>query len=514
MKKSGIVYLVGAGPGDPGLMTLRAVECLKRAEVVVYDYLANKVFLNYAPLKAEKIYVGKKGAFHSKEQTDINQLLIDRAKKGMTVVRLKGGDPFVFGRGGEEAEALVEAEIPFEVIPGVTSAVAVPAYAGIPVTHRDFTPAVTFVTGHAKEEEEAFLPDWAALSRIGTVVFLMGYANLPRITKNLIAAGSDPKTPVAVTEWGTLPRQRTVTGTLETIAGEVERSGVRPPTITVIGKVVGLREKIRWFDTKPLFGKKILVTRSREQASELSRRLEENGAQVFEIPTIEISPPLSWKELDRAIRSLSKYHWLIFTSANGVDLFFRRFHQKKKDLRDLKGIKIVAIGPATARAIEERGLRVEATATDSRAEGLIRLLAKQKLKGRRILIPQAREAREVLRAELKRLKARVDVVEAYRSVIPKKGGEELRKLIAEKKIDLITFASSATVENFMKMVVGRGGFQTRPYTELLKQIPVAVIGPITAKTAKKSGLNVVIQPKKYTIPALVEAIVSASSLPS
>jgi uroporphyrinogen III methyltransferase/synthase len=494
-KSRGIVYLAGAGPGDPGLITLKAAECLKRADVVVYDYLANKLFLKLAPSRSEKIYVGKKGAFHAKEQTDINNLLIDRAKKGMTVVRLKGGDPFVFGRGGEEAEALVEAGIPFEVIPGVTSAVAVPAYAGIPVTHRDFTPAVTFVTGHAREEEEAFLPDWAALSRIGTVVFLMGYANLPRLAQNLIAAGSDPKTPVAVIEWGTLPRQRTVTGTLETIAGQVEKSGIRPPTITVIGKVVGLREKIRWFDQKPLFGKRILVTRSREQASELSQRLEELGAEAIEIPTIEIRPPSRWSSLDRAIRSLSKYQWLIFTSVNGVDSFFRRLAERKRDLRDLKGVRIAAIGPATARAVEEHGIRVDLVAREYQAEGLMRVLKRQKLKGKRILVPQARGAREILVEELKREKARVEPVEAYRSAAPREGKEELRRLIQEKKTDLVTFASSSTVENFVKMAG-------------VVDIPVACIGPVTAKTAKGLRLNVVVQPRKSTIPALVDAIVS------
>ena len=493
MKRIGIVYLVGAGPGDPGLITLKAVECLRRADVVVYDYLANKSFLNDAPSRAEKIYVGKKGAFHSKEQHDINNLLIDRASKGKTVIRLKGGDPFVFGRGGEEAEALVEAGIPFEVVPGVTSAVAVPAYAGIPVTHRDFTPAMTFVTGHEKEEQGAFTPDWAALAKIGTVVFLMGYANLKRISKSLTAGGRDPKTPVAVIEWGTLPSQRTAVGTLDTIVEEVEKIGIRPPTITVVGEVVSLRKTLTWFEKRPLFGRKILVTRSREQAGGLSVRLEEKGAEVTEIPTIEIRPPSSWKGLDRAIRSLSRFRWLIFTSVNGVEFFFKRLREKGKDLRDLKGIKIAAVGPSTAHAMEERGIHVDLVAKEYQAEGLVRAMAKKGIRNRRILIPRAREGREILVEGLRRMGAKVDLVEVYRSVMPK--GNGLRKSIAEKKIDLITFASSATVENFVRMAG-------------VTDIPAACIGPITARTAKQKGLNVAIQPRRSTIPALVDAIVS------
>ncbi len=494
--KKGIIYLVGAGPGDPGLITLKAVECLQQADVVVYDYLANKVFLDLAPKRSEKIYVGKKGAFHSKEQEDINHLLIRKASQGKTVVRLKGGDPFIFGRGGEEAEALSAAGISFEVVPGVTSPIAVPAYAGIPLTHRDFTPAVTFVTGHEKEEEGALNPNWEALSKMGTIVFLMGFANLSRIAKHLMEAGRKPSTPVAVIEWGTLPRQKVAVGTLETIVEEVHRKKIKPPTIIVVGEVVSLRKKLSWFEKKPLFGKKILVTRSREQASLLSKGLEEQGAEVIEIPTLEIksSRGAACCALDKSIQLISKYQWLIFTSVNGVVCFFDRLKKMKKDLRDLKGIQIAAIGSSTAQAIEERGLYVDQVASEFRAEGLIKALRKKNLKGKRILIPRAKTAREILVEELKKLKAKVDIVEVYRTMLPKENIKKLKAILEKEKIDLLVFASSGTVENFVKMA------------GTVPSIPTACIGPITGKTAKAYGMNVVVKPVKATILALVDAI--------
>jgi uroporphyrinogen III methyltransferase/synthase len=488
MKKQGTVYLVGAGPGDPGLISLKAVECLKQADLIAYDYLANKSFLLYAPDAAQKIYVGKKGASHAHEQHEIQNLLIAAARCGKTVVRLKGGDPFIFGRGGEEAEALAKAKIPFEIIPGITSAIAVPAYAGIPLTHRDFTPSVTFVTGHEKDEKGKLSPDWRSLAKAGTLVFLMSWANLEEISRRLISAGLSPETPAAVIQWGTTSRQKTAIGTVRTIVREVKKNDIRPPTIVVIGKVVALRKKIAWFEKKPLLGKTILVTRSREQASELSRKLEAEGAEVIEIPTIEIHPPSSWKGLDRAIQNLSRYDWMIFTSGNGVRFFFERL--KRKDLRALKGIKIAAVGPATAEMLQKQGIRPDRIAPEYKAEGLLKSLAKEKLKGKSVLIPRAKEGREILISGLKKLGAKVDLVEAYRSAKPK------GKIVLEKKIDLLTFASSSTAENFSKMAS----------KEVLK-IPAAAIGPITAKTARKLRFKVVVQPKSYTIEALVKEIV-------
>ncbi len=504
--EKGIVYLVGAGPGDPGLVTLKAVECLRKADVVVYDYLANKKFLQYASPKTKKIYVGKKAGTHTLTQKEIESLLVKEASQGKAVVRLKGGDPFVFGRGGEEAEALARAKIPFEIIPGVTSAIAAPAYAGIPVTHRDLTSTVTFVTGHEKESgtsPDGTPPiDWNALAQMDSIVFLMGIGNLSLIVKNLTEGGRDPETPAAVVEWGTYPRQRTVVGTLRTIEREVQKEKIVPPAVIVVGSTVPLREKLAWFETRPLFGKRILVTRSRSQASALSKKLEEAGADVIEIPTIEIRPPSTWADLDRAIRSLSKYRWLIFTSINGVESFFGRLTRLKKDIRELTGIRIAAIGPATAKAVAEKGLKVDAVAEEYRAEGLLDRLGREKIKGARILIPRAAKAREVLVKELRKRGARVDDVDAYRAVPPRHGREELLEALS-KGIDLLTFASSSTVDNFMTMVGTKGTWHL-----LVKKIPVASIGPITTDTAKSHGLNVVIQPKKYTILALVDAIVT------
>lgn len=508
MRKRGVVYLVGAGPGDPGLITLRAVELLKRADTVVYDSLANEKFLSWVSPKAVCIDAGKRGSDHTLEQEETESILIEEAGKGKTVVRLKGGDPFVFGRGGEEAEALQKAGVPFEVVPGITSAIAAPTYAGIPVTHRDFTSTVAFVTGHEKSppcppfskggEGGFFRLPWEALSQIGTVVFLMGVKNLPLIVRNLLAAGRDSKTPAAVIERGTLPRQKVVTGTLATI----ERLAVkiRPPAVTVVGDVVSLRGKLSWFEKKPLLGKRILVTRARGQASALSTLLEEAGAEVWEIPTIEIHGPASWSRLDRALRSLARYHWLVFTSVNGVAAFFNRLWKLGRDLKDLKGLKVAAIGPATAGAVKEKGIRVDTIAEEYVAEGLVRVLGREELKGKKILIPRAQKAREILVEELKRGGAQVDLVEAYRTAIPRQGSKKLRSLIAGGDFDLVTFASSSTVENFMKMA-GRNFF-TRG-----RQIPVASIGPVTSAAAKRFGLKVVIQPKEYTIPSLATAIV-------
>ncbi len=487
MAKRGIIYLVGAGPGDPGLITVKGVECLKKADVVVYDYLANPVLLDSAPVKSKKIYVGKRGATHSREQEEINALLIAEAKRGRTVVRLKGGDPFVFGRGGEEAEALVEAGIAYEVVPGVTSAIAVPAYAGIPITHRDFSSTVAFVTGHEKDEEGASPPDWKVLSKVGSLVFLMAYANLPHIVEKLREAGLSAETPAAVIQWGTTPRQKTASGTLETIVAAMTEAGIRPPTIVVIGRVAALRGKIDWFETKPLFGKRILVTRSREQASDLALRLTDLGAEAVEMPTIEIRPPSHWRGMDRAIGNLSRYDWILFTSANGVRFFFERLRKRKKDVRALEGARIACVGPATARAVEGQGLRVDAVAKEFRSEGLLRVLKGKGLKRRRVLFCRAQEGREILIDGLKSLGARVDLVEAYRNAVPRSA------LVPLDNMDLVTFASSATAENFAKLS-GR------------RDIPAACIGPVTAKTARSLGFNVVVQAKSASMGSLVEAI--------
>ena len=499
--KNGIVYLVGVGPGDPGLITLKAIEKIKASDVLVYDYLANKKFLEYAKDGAEVIYVGKRGGCHTLPQDEINDILIQKAREGKVVARVKGGDPFIFGRGGEEAEALAEAGIPFEVVPGVTAGIAAPAYAGIPITHRDFTTTATFITGHENPTKADSNLYWDKIATgVGTIVFFMGMANLEQNMKKLMDNGRDPKTPVALIRWGTTPEQETLVGTVEDIAEKAKTANFKPPAVAVVGGVVSLREKLRWFDTRPLFGKRIVVTRAREQASDFAEILEREGACVVEFPTIRIAPPASWDAIDSAIERLDSYHWAIFTSVNGVKYFIERLKDNGRDVRDLKGIKLCAIGPKTASEIEELGLRLDFVPKEYRAEGIIEGLGD--VKGMRILIPRAEVAREILPDELVRMGAAVDVVTAYKTVRPEGKTENIMDLFKQGKIDAVTFASSSTVTNFLQM------FDEEVGISFLKGVKVASIGPITAETARKYGIETAIMPTDYTIPALAEAIVN------
>ena len=497
----GMVYLIGAGPGAPGLITLKAIECIKEADVVVYDYLANKKFLEYARKGAEIIYVGKIGGAHTLPQDEINKLIIKKAQKGKIIARLKGGDPFMFGRGGEEAEEIIQAGIDYEVVPGVTAGVAAAAYAGIPLTHRDFTTTVAFITGHEDPMKDESNICWDKISTgIGTLVFYMGIGNLEPNMKKLIENGRSPDTPVALIRWGTTSNQETIIGTIKDIAEKAKQANFKAPAITVVGDVVSLRDKLRWFDKKPLFGKKIIVTRSREQASDFSMLLEKYGAEPIEFPTIETVPPKDWKEVDRTIKNLSKYDWAIFTSVNGVKYLIERLKKQGKDIREFKGIKICAIGPATAKAIEDLGIRVDLLPKEYRAEAIIAGLGKNKIKGKSFLLPRALKAREVLPEEIKRLGGKIDVVAAYRTTKPKEKTDEIRKMFQEKAIDVVTFTSSSTVENFVSM------FQKGEAPGLLEGITVACIGPITKDTASALGIKTGIMPEKYTIPALTDAI--------
>ena len=497
----GIVYLVGVGPGDPGLITIKAIEKIKGSDVLVYDYLANKKFLEYAKDGAEVIYVGKRGGCHTLPQDEINDVLIQKVREGKVVARVKGGDPFIFGRGGEEAEALAEAGIPFEVVPGVTAGIAVPAYAGIPITHRDFTTTATFITGHENPTKADSNLYWDRIATgVGTIVFFMGMANLEQNMKKLMDNGRDPKTPVALIRWGTTPEQETLVGTVEDIAEKVKTSNFKPPAVAVVGGVVSLREKLRWFDTRPLFGKRIVVTRAREQASDFAEILEREGACVVEFPTIRIVPPASWDAIDSAIERLGSYHWAIFTSVNGVKYFIERLKATGRDVRALKGIKLCAIGPKTASDIEELGLRLDFVPKEYRAEGILEGLGD--VKGMRILIPRAEVAREILPDELVRMGAVVDVVTAYKTVRPEGKREDIMDLFNQGKIDAVTFASSSTVTNFLQM------FDEGVGIKFLKDVKVASIGPITAETARKYGIETAIMPTDYTIPALAEAIVN------
>lgn len=508
--KVGRVYLVGAGPGDPELLTRKGQRVLGQADVVVYDRLANPVLLALAPPQAEQIYVGKLPDRHTLSQDEINALLVERGQMGQTVVRLKGGDPFVFGRGGEEAEALRAAGIPFEVVPGVTSAIAAPAYAGIPVTHRDECSAFTVITGHEDPTKTASALDYEALARVGTLVFLMGVGRLGQIAERLIAAGMSPETPAAVVMWGTYPSQKTATGTLATIHAEVQRAGITAPAVTVVGQVAGLRETLRWFDepsTRPLFGRRVLVTRARAQASELVEALRALGAEAVEFPAIQIAPPSdNFAALDRAIARLSMngvapvYDWVVLTSVNGVEMFWSRIRAAGKDARSLGGVRLAAIGPATAAALEARGLVPDVVPGQFVAEALLGAIPNPA--GQRFLLPRADIARAALREGLEAAGAEVEEVEAYRTILGQPTEAERADLI-ERGVDILTFTSSSTVRNFVQ--------QLGP--EVARMVAagalVAAIGPVTAQTAREFGLRVDIEANEHTIPGLVEAIVAS-----
>ncbi|HMB96748.1 MAG TPA: uroporphyrinogen-III C-methyltransferase, partial [Tepidisphaeraceae bacterium] len=407
-KPSGIVYLVGAGPGDPGLLTLRGKELLEQADVVIYDYLANPRLLSYCP-RAETIYAGKKSADHTLSQDQINQLLISHAKKGERVVRLKGGDPFIFGRGAEECAALHDAGIPFEIIPGITAAIAGPAYAGIPVTHRDFNSSFTLITGHEKEEETSDI-DWSVISKLPCVAFYMGVKSLPKICENLIAHGMDRSTPAATIQWGTTPRQRTAIGTISDLPQRVADAGITAPAITIIGKVVTLRTVMNWFETRPLFGQTIAVTRTRQQSSDLATRLENLGANVIEAPTIELIEPNDWKEVDDALNRAASYDWIIFTSVNGVRAVRDRLRFRGNDSRIFGRAKIAAIGDATAAAIrDDLCLHVDLCPQNFVAEALAdELASRNEIAGKRFLLLRADIARPIL-ADRLRLSAAAQV---------------------------------------------------------------------------------------------------------
>ena len=500
--KLGHVYLVGAGPGDPGLITLKGKNCIEIADVLVYDYLASPALLAYAREDAERIYVGKKGGDHTLKQHEINQLLVDKAETGQIVTRLKGGDPFIFGRGGEEVEALVEAGISYEVVPGVTSAVAAPAYAGIPLTHRKFTSTLAFVTGHEDPEKSTSNIDWQALATgIGTLVFFMGVKNLPNIVAQLTQHGMSADRLVALVRWGTTTRQRTVTGTLANIVQRAEAAKLRAPAIIVVGDVVGLRDTMQWFENKPLMGKRMVVTRARQQASDLVNALQAAGADCLEYPTIQIEPPADWLALDQAIDNLETYDWLVFTSVNGVRFFFKRLFKRGKDVRALHHIRTACIGPVTAERLADFGLACDILPETYRAESVAAAFQNQDVKAKKILLPRAQEARAVLPETLSALGAQVDEITVYRTQIAQDNVATLLDGLASQNIDWITFTSSSTVKNFKQLI------PASDFPKLLENVKIACIGPITADTAKDLGFNVDVMAETYTIPGLVEALI-------
>ncbi len=495
--KSGICYLVGAGPGDPGLLTIKGRSSLERAEVVVYDYLCNPTLLKWAPESAEKIYVGKKAGAHTLSQEEINALLIKKTRAGKIVVRLKGGDPFLFGRGGEEAEALADAKCAFEIVPGVTSAIAGPAYAGIPVTHRAHNAVLTIFTGHEEPGKPESTLDYQAIARApGTKVMLMGIEKLDAIAGELRTAGMPSRTPVSLVRWATTGAQQTLAGTLENIAERVREAGFKPPAVVVFGDVVALRDKLNWFESLPLFGKRIAVTRTRKQAGEFVEHLHALGADAFELPTIRIEPPTDRREFYELVADSHIYDWIIFTSPNGADAFFNAFFEIYRDARDLGGARIAAIGPATAERVRSYRLQVDVQPEKYVAEAIIEALQKEtSVENLKFLLARAEGAREALAVELTRLGAIVDEAIAYRTVPETNdvtgGGRRFR----EEGADMITFTSSSTVENFLALNL-----------PLPAGTKTASIGPITSRTMRARGLPVDVEAKLHDIPGLVEAI--------
>jgi uroporphyrinogen III methyltransferase/synthase len=505
---SGRVYLVGAGPGDPGLLTLRGQRCLARADVVVHDDLVNRSLLAHVRPGTEVVDVGRPhGGPGRLSQAAIAAVLVEHARRGKTVVRLKNGDPFLFGRGAEEAQVLREAGIPYEVVPGVTSALAVPAYAGIPATDRDRASLVTIVTGHQACGDDAppGLP-WDALARQGgTLVFLMGVKHLAEIAGALVRHGLPADTPAAAIERGTTGAQRTVVATIGTIGARAAAAAIRAPAVVVVGATVGLRERIAWFEARPLLGRRIVVTRPRAQAGDLAAALEDLGADVELFPTIAIAPAPDPAVLDRAVAAAGGYDWIVFTSVNGVRIFFERVDALGRDVRDLAGARIAAIGPETAAELERRLVRPAVVPEDYRAEGLLAALGGAALDGRRVLLPRAEGARAILPDELRARGAHVDEVIAYAAVAPADADVDgMRAALASGEIDAITFTSSSTVRNFAALVgpepVAALARATRPL--------VACIGPVTAATARELGLRVDVVPERYTAAALADALAS------
>jgi len=497
--KTGIVYLIGAGPGDPGLITVRGLDCLRRADVVVYDYLANPALLAEAPA-AEHIYVGKTAGCHHRPQAEINALLAELAAAGKVVARLKGGDPYLFGRGGEEALHLRQQGLAFEVVPGVTAAFAAAAYAGIPLTHRDFTTSLGLITGHEDPAKKFSSLDWEKLATgVGTLVFYMGMANLELIARELVAHGRSPQTPVAVVRWATTPRQQTLTGTLADIAQKVRDLGFKPPAIIIVGAVVSLRESLRWFDNRPLFGKRVLVTRSADQAGRFAALLAEAGAEALPCPVLEVLPAADSAPFDAALANLARTDLLILTSANAVEQLFSRLQTHGRDLRALAGVEIVVVGPKTGEALAAHGLRPDLVPADYRAEGVLELLRQRGVAGKRILYPRAELARDLLITELTALGAAVEAPIAYRSRPPQEGAEQLRATLAAG-VDAVTFTSSSTVDNLLEMAGPAAA-------ELLAAATIVSIGPLTTATARRHGLTVHVEAASSTLDGMVAAMV-------
>jgi uroporphyrinogen III methyltransferase / synthase len=488
---------VGAGPGDLGLVTLRAKACIEQADVIVYDHLSNPEMLKWARESAELIYAGKRAGAHTLTQKEINRLLVEKTGAGKQVVRLKGGDPFVFGRGGEEAQALAAAHLPFEVVPGITSALAGPAYAGIPVTHRGMNSHVTFFTGHEDPEKSETAIDFAALAKLGgTQVMLMGVERIEAIAREMLAHGARADLPVALIRWATTGRQETLVGTLENIAEQVAKRGFAAPAVAIFGDVVTLRDQLNWFEDRPLSGKRIVVTRTRTQAGVLSEQLRALGADVIELPTIRIEPPSDLRAFAELVQDAHAYDWIVFTSVNGVNAFFDLFYKLYDDAREIGAARIAAIGPATAQRIKDFHMHVDLQPEEFVAESIVREFRKQGgVENLRILLARAEKARDLLPRELSALGAIVDEGFAYRTVPETRDENGARRRLLEEGADLITFTSSSTVENFLALEL--------PWPEKMQ---VASIGPVTSKTARDHGLTVAVEARRHDISGLVSAV--------
>lgn len=495
----GKVFLVGAGPGDPGLLTVKGAALLKNADVVVYDRLASPELLALAPESAERVFMGKEPETPGGFQQQINETLSAAALQGKIVVRLKGGDPFVFGRGGEEIDTLIEAGVPYEVVPGITSAIAVPAYSGVPVTHRGISTSFTVVTGSEDPTKPDIDTDWVALAKIkGTLIVLMGWRALPNIIGTLIDNGKSADTPVVVTQWGTTPKQRTVSGTLADIVERGNNAGLSNPVITVIGAVAGLHERMRWFDTGPIFGQRVLVTRSRQQASVLSKLLIAEGAEPIELPTIQIEGLDDYSQLDASLANLASYAWVVFTSTNAVDAVFERLNVAGKDARAFGTVRVGAIGPATAASLRARGIVPDFVPSTYTTEAVAQGFADFNMQDTRVLLPRADIATETLSNGLRQLGANLDEVDSYRTVTPTDSGAKARELLSSGDIDAVTFTSSSTVRNLVALIDGD--------VSLLDGVRVISIGPVTSATARELNVHVDIEATEHTVPGIVAAL--------
>ncbi len=498
---SGFVSLVGAGPGDPGLLTLAGRDRLAAAAVIVYDRLVNEELLRHAGPAAELIYAGKSPSGHVMTQEEINDLLVAKGREGKRVVRLKGGDPFVFGRGGEEALALAAAGVPFEVVPGVTAAIAAPAYAGVPVTHRGLASSFAVVTGHEDDAKAASSVDWAGLATsVDTIVVLMGGAALAGVAKALIAGGRAPETAAVSVEWGTLTRQRSVAAPLARIAAAVKEAGLGTPLLSVIGDVATLHDQIGWFESRPLFGKRVLVTRTREQASDLADGLRREGAIPVELPTLALVPVAADAELEAMSGALAagSYDWCLLTSANAVECLLAYFERGGRDVRAFGPTRLAALGSATAAALTRNGLRAALVPAEFSSSGLLAAFGPEDVAGKRVLLPRAADGEPSLVAGLRERGAAVDEVVLYASRPPEAADPEAMRLIRAGQIDIATFASSSSVRNLAALL----GEDFRR----LSEATIACIGPVTARTAREHGLEVAVEPAEHTIAALVEAL--------